>query len=90
MSALSCLSLTCCALRWPHNEPHRPLWNGSCEDRPSFHWKRDFRLSPHGFADHAMSEHFSWSINCAWRHAVARVLSFLCLHIANKVLRVAV
>ncbi|CAE7355020.1 unnamed protein product [Symbiodinium sp. CCMP2592] len=43
-----------CAAGFHHLSSIRLL---SREDRPSFHWKRDFRLSRHGFADHAMSEY---------------------------------
>jgi len=43
-----------CAAGFHHLSGIRLL---SREDRPSFHWKRDFRLSRHGFADHAMSEY---------------------------------
>lgn len=43
-----------CAAGFLHLSSIRLL---SREDRSSFHWKRDFRLSRHGFADHAMSEY---------------------------------
>ncbi|CAE7456936.1 unnamed protein product [Symbiodinium natans] len=43
-----------CAAGFLHLSSIRVL---SREDRPSFHWQRDFRLSRHGFADHAMSEY---------------------------------